>query len=137
MTKAVSRIGEHGQKSASKRYESGRPPASSGSSVRHKAQRTNDLSGILAAEGDVRAAEAELEVQRERLSKLVLTWLETWGQQVERHDRESNESYSVPHYGAALAVDNGVIQLFARRLRSKDGSTRIIGTLRRILTEEG
>jgi len=108
-----------------------------GSTTRQKAQRTSDLSGILAAETDVRAAELELERERERLSALVLAWLEQWGTKVKRIDRESNESYTVPHYGAALAVDNGVIQLFARRLRSKDGSTRIIGTMRRISTEEG
>ena len=132
MVKAVSRASNPGQNSVSKRYESG----AVGSGTRHKAQRISDLGSILAAENDVRAAETELETQRERLSKLVLNWLDTWGKQVVKTDRESNESYSVPHFGSALPVDNGVIQLFARRLRNRDGSFRIIGTLRRISTEE-
>jgi len=110
-------------------------PRRSISTSQLKAQKSSDLSVIIAIEGDVRRAEEKLESERQRLSQAVIKWLETYGEKVRRIDRDHDEEYEIPHYGSALAVENGVVQLFVRRLRYRDGTARTIGTIRRISTE--
>ena len=122
------------EKFAKRKSPHSQPPPRKSSSSSLKSQKSQDLALIIEIEEAVRQAEEHLESERARLSEAVIRWLETYGEKTKRFDRDSDEEYEIPHYGSALAVENGVVQLFVRRLRNREG-VRTIGTLRRIATE--